>query len=326
MPFDMALTLAYAGSRGINLTQVKEGNPTVPQVLPDGRLFWTGSDPRTNPYWNNVELHTAGGNSWYNSFQFGLLKRLSRGLRFQSSYTFSKLLDETQGQYGGDNAGVVVDSTHRELDRGPAAFDITHNWRFNAIYNLPGLASGGILPKLLNGWWMSGIVSLQGGYPMEATLGNTRSRHRNNPGANRPDLLLGRKNENIVSGATAGCRGVAAGQKLGTPTLYFDPCAFATQPAGFLGNEGRNILRDPGFATLDFSLVKDTALAFLGESGKLEFRAEFFNILNRTNFSTPGTAAYPGVADGEPALANAGRITSTRSTSRQIQFALRLGF
>jgi len=133
---------------------------------------------------------------------------------------------------------------------------------------------------------------------------------------------------------------VAAGQKLGTRTLWFDPCAFALQPAGFLGTAGRNILRGPGLANLDFSLSKDTPLRFLGESGKLEFRADFFNILNIVNFATPGLGGganigstansagviFAGRADGELPLPTVGLITNTITASRQIQLSLRVQF
>jgi len=110
----------------------------------------------------------------------------------------------------------------------------------------------------------------------------------------------------------------------GGPTRYFDPSAFTLQPAGFLGTAGRTILRGPGLANLDFSAVKDTALRIMGESGKLEFRAEIFNILNRADFSFPNRTVFAGRADGEAPLAAAGLITSTVHASRQIQLALKL--
>ena len=68
LPWQLGLTLGYAGSRGINIMQLKDGNPTVPQILPDGRKFWTGNDPRVDPNWGAIELHTAAGNSWHNAF------------------------------------------------------------------------------------------------------------------------------------------------------------------------------------------------------------------------------------------------------------------
>ena len=331
LPWGMGATLAYGGSRGINLMQTKEGNPRFPQILPDGRKFWTGKDPRSNPNWDTIELRTAAGNSWYNSFQFGLAKRLSQGLQFQSSYTFSKAIDDTQGSTT-ESKGNPTDPSDRRVDKGLTDFDVTHNWKFNTIYRFPDLTSStGAFGKLLNGWWMSGILSLQGGAPFDAVLSDPRSRSgvggvTGATGSDRPNLVAGRKNDDIVSGVSAGCLGVPAGQKLGGPERYFDPCAFTIPQLGTLGNAGRNILRDPGFATLDFSLVKDTALGFLGESGKLEFRAEFFNILNRVNFSGPSSTVFAARANVEPPLGSAGRITSTASTSRQIQLALKILF
>ena len=122
-----------------------------------------------------------------------------------------------------------------------------------------------------------------------------------------------------------------AGQKLGGPDLYFDTCAFSIPVRGFLGTAGRNILRGPGFATLDFSVSKDSPLGFLGESGALQFRAEFFNLLNRPNFLQPARTVYRAVSTNpsnppEAPIANAGRITSTSGTSRQVQLALKLIF
>ena len=337
LPYTMAFTATYGGSRGLNLIQTKEGNPTVPQLLSDGRQFWPANAPRTNPNWGTIEVKTGASNSWYNSLQLGLAKRLGRGLQFQSSYTFSKTMDETQGQLNVDNnasATFGADPTHRTVDRSLAAFDVRHNWRFNSIYRVPDVtANSAVLNKLLNGWWVSGILALQSGYPFTPSLQSNRSRSLvNGGGANidRPNLISNRSASEMVSGTTAGCAGITAGEKLGTPTRYFDPCAFAVPEIGFLGNLGRNTLRGPKFANLDFSLSKDTAVGMLGESGRLEFRAEIFNILNHANFDIPTrtvfaatTTAVPPV---EPVLATAGRINSTASASRQIQFALKLLF
>jgi hypothetical protein len=140
--------------------------------------------------------------------------------------------------------------------------------------------------------------------------------------ANRPNLNPGRNNSNITSGTTAGCNGVATGQRLGGPDLYYDPCAFSLQQAGFLGNAGMNILTAPGLFNLDFSLVKDTALARLGESGALQFRVETFNIFNRTNFVRPSQPVFS--SPSATVLPNSGRITATSTKARTIQFALRL--
>jgi hypothetical protein len=244
-------------------------------------------------------------------------------------------------------------------DRGPADFDVTNNWRLNAIYHLPDFTSSkGFLGKAENGWWVSGIYSLQSGYPMNAFLGNNRSANGDTLASNlldRPDVVSGRFNSNITHGVSTGCGvgatraagggAIAAGTPLGTPALWYDPCAFSIQPSGFYGDEGRNYLRGPGFNNLNFSLVKDTAVGFLGEGGRVEFRAELFNIFNHPNFASPAIAATTAFAGTCPTVTGnanapnqacsasvvspstaAGIITATNGTSRQIQFGLKILF
>ena len=336
LPFAMGLTVAYAGSRGLNIMRTREGNPRVPEVLPDGRKFWTGREPRVNPNWADIEWKTADGNSWYNSLQVGLLKRLTRNLQFQSSYTWSHALDESQGQLsvedgpvaGGAGSNYGEDAADRSHDKGSASFDLRHIWRVNAIYRFPWAASGA-WGKLANGWWVSSIFTWNSGFPFLPTLGSQRSRsgYRGvNAGANRPDLVPGVKHEDITRGRSRGCLGFPAGTPLGTPERFFDPCAFSIPPLGFLGTAGRYSVYGPNFSNLTFSLVKDTKLPFLGESGTLQFRAETFNVLNHPSFGPPQRTVFAALADVEPPLSNVGNITSTLSKSREIQFAVKILF
>ena len=341
LPGDMSFSLRYVGSRGINLVGVNDGNPVVPSGVAvqgaSGRECLSASDPRTGtatrlagvkcwrpgdsrirPDWGMYQIYTAGVNSWYNGLQFEVQKRLSRGLQFQSSYTWSKVIDEPQGQFSG--ASNLSDPSDRKVDRATADFDVRHNWRFNSIYRLPDFVSGGgVAGALLNGWQVSGILSLQTGYPVTSLNVNSNRSLSGVLGGSindRPDLAPGVDVANITSGSTAGCRNIPAGP-LGTPKRWYDPCAFSEQPAGFLGNAGRNIVRGPGLANLDFSMRKNTPLRFLGESGGLEFRAEIFNILNRVNFDQPDANAF---------AATAGQILATVQSSRQIQLALKIVF
>jgi hypothetical protein len=335
LPGDMALTLGYVGSRGLNLTQAIEGNPTIPQILADGQPFWpVGNNPRVNPNWAAVDFRTAGGESWYNALQVGLTKRLSHGLQFQSSYTWSKTLDDTQAQIGPSDdlssSGRASYPMNPQLDWAPSSFDVAQNWRFNVIYHLPRTGLRSAAGAILNGWWVSTIVSVQSGYPFTPGIQGDRSHQvQFNQGIDHPNLVPGRSIDSITNGVSTG-NGVnpcpTAGEALGTPDLWFDPCAFGLQPAGFLGNAGRSILRGPGLANLDFSAVKDTRLGFLGESGNLEFRAEFFNFLNRANFGQPSRFVFAGKSTGELPLTNAGLITNTITASRQIQLALKILF
>jgi hypothetical protein len=330
LPGRMGLTVGYAGSRGIHIPREREGNPSIPEIR-DGREFFLpppAGNPnalRTNPNWGSIDLHAADGNSFYNALQIGLNRQLSHGLQFQSSYTWSKIIDETQGQAGADNqlsSIFGVDPLNRRVDRGLADFDLRHNWQFNAIYQLPQPFKGRAGGSVLNGWRASGIFAVQPGSPFTPSLRTNRSRSGINagqPGAgavnfDRPNLAPGRSMGDII---------------LSGPDRYFDVSAFTLQPAGYLGNSGRNILTGPGMTNLDFSLVKNTPIKKLGESGALEFRAEFFNILNHANFALTDISRqiFAGSADGEAPLPTAGGIVSTgRLRSRQIQFALKLLF
>jgi hypothetical protein len=331
LPFQMALSLGYAGSRGLNLISLKNANPRLQTVLPGGRFFWFGDEPRINPNFDSITQITTPANSWYHSLQFVLRKQLSRGLQFQSAYTWSKLIDEKSGFGGLDGggsgrSGIATQLLPRQLDRARSDYDVAHSWRFSAIYRLPALRSQGFLGKVWSGWWTSGILTAQTGQPFTVTTGGS-DRSRSLGAGNLPDLNAGRRNSNIVSGTSAGCLrrdgpNVAAGTPLGTPDLYYDPCAFSLEPLGFLGNTGRNILIAPGVANLDFSLVKDTRLGLLGEGGSLQFRTEVFNILNRANFHRPSERLFS--APNATPLATGAAITSTDTKSRQVQLALKV--
>jgi hypothetical protein len=106
---------------------------------------------------------------------------------------------------------------------------------------------------------------------------------------------------------------------LGSPTRYFNPDAFIVPADGTYGNVGRDVLPGPGLATVDFSLLKDLPIR---ERMKLQFRSEFFNALNHTNFATPNPVVFTSA--GSAPVSTAGVISATSTTSRQIQFGLKL--
>ena len=341
LPADMALSVGYVGSRGVRLLQPREGNPRVPQIV-NGQRFWPNDAPRVSPFWDDVIMMTAGGGSWYNGLQVGVSKRLSNGLQFQNSYTWSKTMDDVQGQFASEfnrtSGDLGADPGNMRYDWNPAAFDYTQNLTSNAIYHIPDLVnSGGGMGALLNGWWVSGIMSLNTGFPVTVVINRqwSRSGIRGTEGRiDRPNLKPGVDMNSLTSGTTAGCaragggtaNDLAPGTPVGTRELWFDPCVFELQPEGTKGNTQRGGIRGPGFATLDFSVVKDTPLRFLGESGALQFRAEFFNLLNRVNFEWPERRVFTGRTGETEPRDNAGLISGTLSTSRQIQLALKLVF
>jgi hypothetical protein len=194
------------------------------------------------------------------------------------------------------------------------------------------------------------ILSAENGYPLTPSVSTNRSQSRtgsSNPAnLDRPNWAPGRNPYNATHGVSSGCTEgtgtnsvvVPAGTPLGTPTHYFDPCAFVLEPVGVEGNVGRNSLIGPGLLDMDYSLVKDTSVKWLGEAGKVEFRAEFFNILNHPNFAQPtGRTVFSGTLTDttENPVTNVGLIQSTATgttatqssgNSRQIQFGLKIVF
>ena len=290
----------------------------------------------------------SDSNSWYHGLQLQVRKRLSDGIQFQSSYTLSKAEDETQGIVDAENTTSHFASADPFVrDRGPSAYDVRHNFSVNTIYRLPESGAGGVMGTLARGWWISGILRMRSGYPFTPVLGGNRSRSQvlgNVAGLDRPDVVPGIKASDITSGVSRGCDHIPAGTKVGTPDLWFDPCAFVLPPEGFLGTAGRNMLRGPGLINIDMSLAKDTPAGWLGADGRVEFRAEVFNLLNHANFATPevGVADWPSAAvifPGSPderdaagniipqrRLSTVGRILKTATPSRQVQFSLKLLF
>jgi hypothetical protein len=359
LPWGTTLQMSYAMTRGIKLYRRAEQNPRIPLGTPvngtcvntgkttfnlSSPYCFLGTEPRINPVWTtSIAQLVADSNSWYHGLQVQLRKRMSRGLQFQSSYTWSKAIDETQGMTDAENAAshyAAANGFSRGMDKGPSSFDIRHNWSFNALYALPRANMTGFAGGMLNGWRLGGIVRMRSGLPFSPALGANRSNSGtlNGPGGlDRPDYLPGANAADITSGTSHSYDGKAcatAGAQLGTPNLWFDPCAFGLPAAGFFGNAGRNSMRGPSLSNVDFSITKDTPLRMLGEAGRLEFRMETFNLFNHASFATPevGVADSPNAAVIFPGnatvtrLSSAGVIQRTSTLSRQIQFALKILF
>ncbi|MEE8350519.1 MAG: TonB-dependent receptor [Acidobacteriota bacterium] len=329
---ETVVSVGYQGSRGIKLSRMNDVNIATPQVQ-NGRYFWPegcitqirrgeapqpGCSARANPNFQMIRMFSFDSNSFFHSLRASLRRRFSNGFQFQSSYTFSRSIDEASNSGPFDGAGSVANGTanvffDQRIDRGLSSFDVRHNFSMNGAVELPfgpgrafGAGATGALGKLISGWQLSGILSLSDGNPVNLRVGFNRSRSQAGPDlSERPDLVVGADNNPVLGG----------------PDQYFDVSSFVLQPEGVWGNLGRNTLTGPGVATLDLSLTKDTAL---NEDLTLQFRSEFFNILNRANFGVPANTIFSD-ASGTP-VGNAGRITNTSTTARQIQFALKLVF
>ncbi len=262
-------------------------------------------------------MRSGGAGSTYHALQLSLNKRFSSGFQIQGSYTFSHSIDNSSKQIRGPGESAQTASQQNGFDtpaeKGNSNFDVPHNFTLNYTVELPGQNMAGAARHILGGWQLGGIMTLASGVPQTIVLGYDNCRCINgeifgvSTNDNRPDLIAGGDLNPVLSDGRE-------------PEKYFDAFQFEPAPPGFYGQLGRNTLRIPGAAQFDFSLVKNTAV---GEGAEVQFRAEFFNIFNRANFSTPSTRLFAraGTRSG-----TAGRITQTTTTSRQIQLALKILF
>ena len=180
--------------------------------------------------------------------------------------------------------------------------DTPHRFVASATYALPfGRSATSRGMRLLGGWQVNGITTLLSGFPFTPQIGANRSGDGNTRNPDRPDV------NPAFSGSAL----------LRKQTQWFDPTAFSLPTVRTWGNLGRGTLRGPGLETVDISLIKNTSLT---ERIGLQFRAEAFNALNHTNFGAPNSIVFSGTAISP----SAGLITTTATTSRQIQFGLKL--
>ncbi len=323
LPSEILLTLGYAGSRGVHLLRNTDANIPEPERLDDGRVFFPAGLSRPNPAFSAVELKKSDGNSWYNALLVEVRKRFGRGLSFQSSYTFSRNIDTTQSSTFFSDSTNGTTSAFPEFsgfsyNKGLADFHAKHNWVFNFNWEIPfGSSLAGPAKAVLDGWQFAGIATVRSGQPVTAFVQRNRSRSLWSPslgpglGNDRPDMAPGFSHDDAV---------------LADPNQWFNPAAFALQEAGTLGNLGRGALLGPDLRSLNFAAMKNFRAGKLGESTRIQFRAEFFNLFNRPNFSSPALQAFSGVSDNEQTLSSFGRIRSTVTESRQIQLGLRISF
>jgi outer membrane receptor protein involved in Fe transport len=301
-----AVTVGYVGSRGVNLQRAVLVNPPTPIVQADGSLFFPAGAPRLNPAFGNIFARKQDGSSVYHSLQVKLERRLSAGLQFQSSYTLAKSVDDTSTSHGATDFGLIQVVQHPydvQFDRGLSNFDVRHNWVTNFNYAVPSVGRGTV-HAVLTGWQVGGIYTMSSGSPFFPIIGFDIANLVPTNNATRPDLVAGFSSNPV---------------RPGNPDQYFDPAAFALPKAGTFGNLPRNTLIGPGRITLDAVLSRRIAFG----QRHLELRVEGFNLFNRANFSNPSAIV---VFDAAGPVNSAGRITSTATTSRQIQFGVKFTF
>ena len=303
---NMVFTAAYSGSSAYHLTRNTDDNSAVPTFLSNGTVFYPAGQSRINPLVGNSRIISTDSNSSYHSLQVDLTQRVTHGLRSKVSYTFAKSIDDTSiliSQHASGNSSAVENPFNFKGDKGLSAFDMRNNLVGNFTYDLP-MKAAGHLNALVGGWELGGIITLSSGTPFTALTSFSESRDQARSVSDRPNLVAGASGNPVLGG----------------PDKYFNPAAFALPTLGTYGNLGRDTLIGPGFVGTDMTLVKSTQIT---ERLKADFRFEVFNLLNRANFANPSNLIFN--ANGS-FLGSAGRIQATTSSSRQLQFGLKLIF
>lgn len=287
---DLAVTIGYFGNKGTHLRISRNINQPINGGLRPFRTVSSASPIAPNTTLNNIIQIESTANSSYNALWLTATKRLSRGVQFNASYTFSKSID-----YNSLNSqGVVVQNSYNLRDsRGLSDYDARHRFVISGLYELPFKGN-----RLVESWQLSTIVQAQSGNPVNIVINNTAFTGTNN--TVRPD----------VSGPIA---------ILGSPNRWFDTLPFIV-PVGRFGDLGRNVVIGPGFNNTDFSVIKRTKLT---ESQLIEFRWEVFDVFNHANFGQPGRVVGTG-SFGQ--ILNTRFATGDSGSSRQMQFALKYKF
>jgi hypothetical protein len=286
---ERVLELAYAGSKGTKLIAARDLNQPLPSALQP--------NPRPVPQFDDINVIESRGNSNYHSLQVRLQQNLRHGLAARVSYTWSKSIDDASGFFtSAGDPNYPQDSRHVAAERGLSSFDVRSRLSFGYSYDLP-LGKG----KLFGGWQTFGVWTFQTGRPFTVALLSDLD----NSNTGRSTLGFGANDRSNV------LRNPELSQP--SPDRWFDTQAFTLPPFGSFGNAGRNILTGPGYANVNASVVKNTALS---ERVNLQFRAEAFNLLNHPNFDLPDAFF------GSPTF---GKIQSAQSP-RRIQLGLKLLF
>ena len=318
---DTLVSVGYVGSHGANLIRRGDVNLALPQTV-DGKLFFPTGSTRQNTNFGTITSIRSDGTSSYHALQMSFKRRFSQGLSFNASYAWSRAIDDGSTQIlaldAGGGAGNVFNPFNNNSERGLSDFHMKHRFLLDYAIDLPSPEMGAVwMSRLLEGWSLMGIVNITSGRPFDVFVTKNRSGSLNGAiassgqGLDRPNLASGRTHSSAI---------------LGGPNKYFDPSAFELQSAGYYGNLGRNSLIGPGFAKMDLSMVNQRTLSVWNREIGMQFRLEAFNLLNNSNFGFPNRVVFTGAADNEAPLSTAGMISSTVSTSRQLQIVLRATF
>ena len=342
---DTDLRIGYVGSRGIHQPfRVEDADIVLPTLTPQGYLWPAPISSGTRLNTNNGRTTALlwQGQSYYHALQVRLKKRFG-GSQIQGSYTWGKSIDTSSASVVGDEYANSISSPlafNASLNRGLSDFNIAHNLEISYTWDIGAQHkwNSGFLKNSLGGWQIGGVFEASTGVPFTPTFGGDALGLRStDPAIDVPNLVGGAGCASLINpgnpnnyirtqclAVPAAAPGIAANcvNVINTDPATLQPIPDPNTCLNLRGNLGRNTLIGPGLVNLDFSVFKNNYIKRISDSFNVQFRAEFFNIINHTNFSPPLDKRNVFDSTGHP-VGDAGLITSTQTTSRQIQFALK---
>jgi Carboxypeptidase regulatory-like domain/TonB-dependent Receptor Plug Domain len=357
---NLGVIIGYVGSRGLHQQfKVDDSDMALPTLTSAGYVFpfsATTTLPTLNPNFGDIRSLWWNGSSSYHSLQVGATKRMSKGVQFQGSFTWQKSLDSSSSGAGSDSYANSLSSLHwydQRLNKSVSDFNTPRVLTLSTVWEVPaGHLSAKIGQKLLDGWQLGGILTAQDGQPFTVLIGGDPLGQNSSDPFAFPNRVTGPGCNSLVNPGNINqyikvqCFSMPTAPNLNfwnancnpaPPTLVDSngnqitlnhPQNPALDGAGWLpalpcfnlrGNARRNILAGPGLVNLDFSIYKNTRIS---EKLTTQFRAEFFNVVNRANFQSPLDNNALFDPTGAP-QSGAGVIDQTANDSREVQFALK---
>jgi hypothetical protein len=310
--------VGYIGAHGVHQPLIENDINTIPPAtVADGALIWptpVGSGVKPWPKWGNVTAVMWAASSAYDALQLTLRKQFDRGLQAQAAYTWSKSLD-----IGSNSLPTAYTNTVSNLPyfaprllHSYSDFDQPQSLVLSGSWAVPAHTSfREPMAWALSGWQIGSLASVHSGVPFTATIAGDPLGLKSSIPYDFPDRV-----------SASGCKNPV---NPGNAAHYIKlSCFAAPAPSTRLGDAGRNSIRSPDLAEWDSSLFKNLTLPKAADRVNLQLRFEVFNLLNRTNLAPPPASSNQLFSQSLAPISSAGSVTSTTTSSRQLQFGLKL--
>jgi hypothetical protein len=307
--------VGYAGSGGVHQPlHLSDTNQVQPiSLTPQGYLWPASGGVKINPSVGSINSLFWNVSAHYHAGHIRVSRNLSHGWQAQGSYTYAKSIDSGSATVAGGaftNSIDYLPLASPTLRRGLSDFDVRNNFVFNAIWQIPAPKKG-FAKVVLGGWQLNSIFQASGGLPFTPSVGGDPLGLNSSSAFDFPNH--------------SGLAGCSHPVNPGNPVHYIrTECFLPPSQPNLIGNSRRNDAIGPGLLELDPSAFKNfTEIAHMPKNFNMQFRAEFFNAINHSNFSTPTLASAQLYNGSLVQIGTAGKLASTSTTSRQIQFSLR---